>query len=138
MTQVQVSSSRPWLPSLMAAAVLTLAPISAGLGVAALISSSAKADTASAKALIDIAKLRGLVGEQGDGFLGFVQGTAPAPDLQTAVNEINAGRAAVFRETAAKTGVSPDAAGQAVATQLINKLPVGQFYRPMGGVWTRK
>jgi len=138
MTQVQTSSSRPWLPSLFAATILTLAPVSAGLAVSVMASSSAKADTAPAKALIDIAKLRGLVGEQGDGFLGLVQGLGTDPDLQAAIDEINAGRAAVFRETAAKTGVSPDAAGQAVATQLINKLPAGQFYRPMGGVWTRK
>lgn len=138
MTQVQVSSSRPWLPSLLAATILTLVPVSAGLAVSVMATSSAKADTASAKALIDSAKLRGLVGEQGDGFLGFVQGTAPTPDLQAAVDEINAGRAAVYRETAAKTGVAPDAAGQAVATQLINKMPTGQYYRPLGGVWTRK
>lgn len=138
MTQVQVSSSRPWLPSLLAATILTLAPVSAGLAVSVMATSSAKADTASAKALIDSAKLRGLVGEQGDGFLGLVQGSGADSDLQAAIDEINAGRAAVYRETAAKTGVAPDAAGQAVATQLINKMPIGQHYRPLGGVWTRK
>jgi uncharacterized protein YdbL (DUF1318 family) len=138
MTQVQVSVSRPWLSGVLAAVILTLAPVSAGLAVSAVTTSPAKADIASAKALIDSAKLRGLVGEQGDGFLGFVQDSAPTPDLQEAVDEINAGRAAVYRETAAKTGVAPDAAGQAVATQLINKMPTGQYYRPLGGVWTRK
>lgn len=138
MTQVKVSSTRPLLPSVLAVAILTLAPICAGLAVSVMATSPAKADAASAKALIDAAKLRGLVGEQGDGFLGFVQGSAPGPDLQAAVDEINAGRAAVYRETAAKTGVAPDAAGQAVATQLINKMPTGQYYRPLGGVWTRK
>ena len=138
MTQVQVSSSRLWLPSLLAATILTLAPVSAGLAVSVMATSSAKADTASAKVLVDSAKLRGLVGEQGDGFLGFVQGAAPDPDLQAAIDEINAGRAAVYRETAAKTGVAPDAAGQAVATRLINKMPIGQFYRPLDGDWTRK
>ena len=138
MTQVQVSSRRAWLPSVLAAAFFALAPICAGLAVSVLATRSAKADTASAKALIDSAKRRGLIGEQGDGFLGFVQDTAPQPDLPAAVNEINIGRAAVYRETADKTGVAPDAAGQAVATQLINKMPAGQFYRPIGGVWTRK
>ena len=138
MTQVQVSVSRPWLSGVLAAVILTLAPVSAGLAVSAVTTCPAKADIASAKALIDSAKLRGLVGEQGDGFLGFVQDSAPTPDLQEAVDEINAARAAVYRETAAKTGVAPDAAGQAVATQLINKMPTGQYYRPLGGVWTRK
>ena len=138
MTQVQVSVSRPWLSGVLAAVILTLAPVSAGLAVSAVTTSPAKADIASAKTLIDSAKLRGLVGEQGDGFLGFVQGSAPDPDLQAAIDEINAGRAAVYRETAAKTGVAPDAAGQAVATRLINKMPIGQFYRPLDGDWTRK
>ena len=76
MTQVQVSVSRPWLSGVLAAVILTLAPVSAGLAVSAVTTSPAKADIASAKALIDSAKLRGLVGEQGDGFLGFVQGSA--------------------------------------------------------------
>ncbi len=138
MTQVQVSSRRAWLPSVLVAAVFALAPICAGLAVSVLATRSAKADTASAKARVDSAKRRGLIGEQGDGFLGFVVDTASKPDLQAAVNEINIGRAAVYRETADKTGVAPDAAGQAVATQLINKMPAGQFYRPIGGVWTRK
>ena len=138
MTQVQVSVSRPLLSSLFAAAVLTLAPVSAGLAVSVMAIGPAKADAATAKALIDAAKLRGLVGELGDGFLGFVQQVSPDPDLQAALDEINAGRAAVYRETAAKTGVAPDAAGQAVAAQLIGKVPAGQFYRPLGGAWTRK
>jgi uncharacterized protein YdbL (DUF1318 family) len=138
MTQVQVSSRGAWLPSVLAAAVFALAPICAGLAVSVLATRSAKADIASAKALVDSAKRRGLIGEQGDGFLGFVQGPDSKPDLQAAVDEINTGRAAVYRETAAKTGVSSDSAGQAVATQLINKMPTGQYYRPVGGAWTRK
>ena len=51
---------------------------------------------------------------------------------------INAGRRGVYTQTASKSGVSPDAAGQATGAQLIAKVPGGQFFKPMGGAWTKK
>lgn len=89
-----------------------------------------------AKVAVDAGKVQGVVGEQADGFLGVVSGGDAA--LRAAVAEINAGRAAAYRETAAKTGVTVEAAGQATAVQLIARVPAGQFYKPAGGGWTRK
>ena len=89
-----------------------------------------------AKQMVDAAKAQGIVGEQADGFLGVVSGSDAA--LRAAVAEINAGRAAVYRETAAKTGVTAEAAGQATAVQLISRLPAGVYYKPAGGSWTKK
>jgi uncharacterized protein YdbL (DUF1318 family) len=97
----------------------------------------ALADPAQSKALVDAAKARGEVGEQADGYLGFVTGQA-APDLRAAVAEINAGRADAYRDAAAKTGVTPEAAGQATARQLLARLPGGQFFKPLDGGWTKK
>jgi uncharacterized protein len=97
----------------------------------------ATAQSAAAKAAIDAAKAAGLVGEQGDGFLGFVRPPTD-PALAQAVAEINAGRAQVYRETAMRTNVTVDAAGQATAQQLFARLPPGQFFRPINGEWTRK
>lgn len=96
------------------------------------------AQTASAKATVDAAKAAGVVGEQADGFLGFV--TAPAdPAIRTAVAEINAGRAQLYREAAAKNGVSVEAAGAAAFTQVVHsRLKAGEYYKPNGGGWTRK
>jgi uncharacterized protein YdbL (DUF1318 family) len=94
------------------------------------------AQSAAAKAAVDAAKVQGVVGEQGDGFLGVVSGGDAA--LRAAVAEINAGRAAVYRETAAKTGVTPEAAGQATAVQLFARLQPGQYYKPLDGAWTKK
>jgi uncharacterized protein len=54
------------------------------------------------------------------------------------VNEINAGRRQVYTQTASKSGVTPDAAGQATGAQLIAKTPPGQFIKPIGGAWTKK
>ncbi len=95
------------------------------------------ADPVSAKAVVDAAKAKGLVGEQADGYLGLVTEAVDAA-TKAAVEGINAGRAAVYRDTAAKTGVSPEAAGEATAKLLIDRLPAGQFYKPLGGTWTKK
>lgn len=138
MTRLYPFKFQPRFSPLFMAAALTFGSVAGGLVAATVSGASAQASTASSKALVDAAKAAGQVGEQGDGFIGLVQTGPVSPDLQAAVDEINTGRAAVYRETAAKTGVTPDAAGQAVATQLINKMPQGQFYRPLGGAWTRK
>jgi uncharacterized protein YdbL (DUF1318 family) len=92
---------------------------------------------ANAKATVDAAKAAGTVGEQGDGLLGFVNGSADAATT-AAVNEINMGRRKLYASTAAKAGVTPEAAGEAAAQALIPKIPVGQYYKPLGGSWTKK
>ena len=97
----------------------------------------AMAQSAAAKAAVDAAKAQGAVGEQGDGFLGLVTGSAD-PAVKVAVAEINAGRAQVYKDIAAKTGVTESAAGEATALQLFAGLPTGYYYRPLGGAWTRK
>src|SRR5262245_56276792 len=95
------------------------------------------ADLASDKAAVDAAKAAGKVGEQGDGYLGFVSGTGDA-SLTAAVNAITAGRADVYSQTAAKSGTSRDAAGQATGAQLIARTPPGQYIKPLDGSWTKK
>ena len=95
------------------------------------------ADLASDKAAVDAAKVAGTVGEQGDGYLGYVKGSADAATT-AAVTSINAARADVYAQTAAKSGVGRDAAGQATGAQLIAKVPAGEFYKPIGGAWTKK
>ena len=73
----------------------------------------------------------------GDGYLGFVS-TGGDASLKAAVTAINTGRAAVYADTAAKTGVTAEAAGQATARQLYDRIPAGQWYKPLGGSWTVK
>jgi len=100
--------------------------------------SAAQADVAQSKALVDAAKAAGTVGEQADGFLGYVKPTGDAA-LKAAVDEINAGRAQLYREAAARNNVTPAAAGgSAFQTVITSKLRPGDYYRPEGGAWTRK
>jgi uncharacterized protein len=115
------------------------AKIKTGMALALLLALSgpAFADAAGDKAAVDAAKVAGVVGEQADGYLGFVRGSADGP-VTAAVTTINAGRADVYAQTAAKSGVTRDAAGQATGTLLIDKLPAGQFFKPLNGGWTKK
>ena len=93
---------------------------------------------AQAKAAVDSAKAAGIVGEQADGFLGFVAGGGD-PALRSAVAEINAGRAEVYRQAAAKNNVTPAAAGaSAFQSVVMGKIKPGEFYKPAGGGWVRK
>jgi uncharacterized protein YdbL (DUF1318 family) len=99
---------------------------------------AALAQSADAKAAVDAAKAAGVVGEQSDGFLGFVTAAAD-PALKGAVAEINAGRAGVYREAAARTGATPEAAGaSAFVTTIQPRLKPGQYYKPNGGGWVKK
>jgi uncharacterized protein YdbL (DUF1318 family) len=112
--------------------------VSAAVLAALALPAAALSQTTEAKATVDAAKAAGIVGEQADGFLGFVT-ASPDPALKTAVAEINAGRAAVYREAAAKTGATPDAAGaSAFVNAVAPRLKPGQFYRPNGGGWIKK
>ena len=104
----------------------------------ALLATAAAAQSANSKSVVDAAKAAGVVGEQADGFLGFVR-ESNDPALKAAVDEINAGRAQLYRAAAAKNGVSPEAAGAAAYTQVVQSLlKPGEYFRPAGGAWTRK
>ncbi len=116
-----------------------LAKIKSALALALLLVfvQPAFADLASDKAAVDAAKVAGTVGEQADGYLGYVKGSADGATT-AAVTAINAARADVYSQTAAKSGVTRDAAGQATGTLLIGKLQAGGYYKPLGGIWTKK
>ena len=112
---------------------MTVLALTAALGAVTL---PAFAQSAAAKATVDAGKASGTVGEQADGFLAVVSGGDAG--LRAAVAEINTGRAAVYKDIAAKTGVTPEAAGQATAKQLYARLAPGQYWKPLDGGWTKK
>ncbi|MBC6982921.1 YdbL family protein [Caulobacter sp. 17J80-11] len=98
---------------------------------------AATAQVPNAKALVDAAKAQGVVGEQSDGYLGFVSDGGD-PALKAAVAQINAGRGQVYRDAAAKTGVSAEAAGASSFAQRFPSMPAGQYYRAADGSWKQK
>lgn len=111
--------------------------ISAAAGVALAVAAGA-AHAQEAKAAVDAAKAAGVVGEQPDGFLGFVK---PSDDggVRAAVAEINAGRAKLYREAAARNGVTPEAAGAAAYKQVVEgRLKPGEYFKRPDGSWAKK
>jgi len=116
---------------------LLLVVIVAVAGTATGLSRVEAADLAASKAVVDEAKAQGILGEQADGYLGMVTGAA-APDIISAMQAINAGRSQAYAQTSQKTGVTPQAAGEATATQLFEKVPAGQYVKPAAGGWVKK
>ncbi|MFY8210524.1 MAG: YdbL family protein [Caulobacter sp.] len=114
----------------------TMTVLALGLAMTAAGAGLAMAQSAAAKATVDAAKTAGTVGEQADGYLGIVSGGDAA--LRAAVTEINTGRAAAYKDIAAKTGATPEAAGQATAKQLYARLAPGQYWKPLDGGWIKK
>jgi uncharacterized protein YdbL (DUF1318 family) len=112
------------------------------LGAAVLLAATplqaAIAQSAQAKAAVDAAKAAGVVGEQADGYLGFVNASADA-GVKAAVGEINAGRAQLYREAAARNGVTPEAAGAAAFETVVKaRLKPGEYFRTPAGAWAQK
>jgi len=106
--------------------------------LAALALAPAAAIALDAKSAVDAAKTAGVVGEQSDGFLGFVKPSADTA-LKAAVQEINEGRAALYRQAAAKNGVTVEAAGASAYSTVVQlRLKPGEFYKPANGAWIRK
>ncbi|BBF79615.1 YdbL family protein [Asticcacaulis excentricus] len=119
--------------SILSAVVVSSAVLTAGIALNA----PAYAQSA-AKATVDAAKAAGTVGEQSDGYLGLVKDSADAA-TKAAVDEINAGRARVYAEAAAKNGVSPAAAGASAYNNVIfPKVKAGEYYKDDSGNWKRK
>lgn len=104
----------------------------------ALAMTPAAAQAMDSKAAVDAAKSAGVVGEQADGFLGFVKPSSD-PAVKAAVEDINTGRAALYREAAAKNGVTPAAAGASAYTTVVQgRIKGGEFFKPAGGGWMQK
>lgn len=110
----------------------------ASAAAALMLATSVSAQSAVDKAAVDAAKAQGVVGEQTDGFLGFVKGGGDA-NVRAAVAAINAGRAQIYREAAQRNGVSPEAAGVAAFQEVIRaRINPGEYYRDASGAWVRK
>lgn len=107
----------------------------AALGVAA---GAALAQTPAQKAMVDAAKVRGVVGEQADGFLGF-RLAAQDPDLNVAVQTINSARGRLYAESAAAAGTTAEVAGARMfEAQLLPRMTTGQWYRTADGQWMQR
>jgi uncharacterized protein YdbL (DUF1318 family) len=117
------------------AAAVVVVMLGAGMGMTA---GPAVAQTSEQKALIDTAKTQGTVGEQADGYLGFRTATSDQA-LHAAVEAVNTGRRQVYAQSAAQAGTTADVAGARMfESQLLPRIPVGQWYRNAQGQWVQR
>ncbi|MEQ1618175.1 MAG: DUF1318 domain-containing protein [Terricaulis sp.] len=84
------------------------------------------------------ARAAGLVGEQTDGYLGFVSGAQISADLRGRVEQNNMRRRAAYTERAAAANASVAEIAAAVACEVFQdpqRLRVGERYRDDAGQW---
>jgi uncharacterized protein YdbL (DUF1318 family) len=83
-------------------------------------------------AVIASARAGGLIGEQADGYLGFVK--PPSADVKAAVDAVNIKRRAIYTDIAAKQNATvQEVAAARACEQLASRVAPGQAYRTGGG-----
>lgn len=91
-------------------------------------------------AALNQARSQGLIGEQADGYLGFVPGASISADLRGRVEQNNIQRRALYTRRAAERGVSVNEMAAAVACQVFERpqIAVGERYRNEAGQWRQR
>jgi len=95
----------------------------------------ASAPAHAASAIVEQAKNTCVVGEQADGYLGFVPGKDASEALRRDVREINQERKLVYADLAQREGVSTDVTASLTAEKLIGQARSGQCIRNQNGQW---
>ena len=89
--------------------------------------------------LISQARANGLIGEQADGFLGFVPGASISADLRGRVEQNNMQRRQLYTRRANERSVSVNEMAAAVACEVFSsRIAVGEKYRNQGGQWRQR
>jgi uncharacterized protein YdbL (DUF1318 family) len=79
------------------------------------------------------ARANGQVGEQINGYLGFV--TTPPPDLRKVIEDINIKRRAVYADKAKTASATIEEYALTSGCQLISRTVPGEKYQAPGGAW---
>jgi uncharacterized protein YdbL (DUF1318 family) len=113
------------------------AKIILGLGLAlTAVVGGATIAAAQETAVVASARSAGLIGEQSDGYLGFVK--SPSADLKAAVDAINIKRRAIYTDIAAKQGATvQEVAAARGCDQLAKRVAPGEWYS-IGGAWAQR
>ena len=90
-------------------------------------------------AIINQARASGLIGEQADGFLGFVPGAQISADLRGRVDQNNMQRRQLYTRRANERSVSVNEMAAAVACEVFqSRIAVGERYRNQSGQWRQR
>ena len=89
--------------------------------------------------VVSQARASGLVGEQADGFLGFVPNAQISADLRGRVEQINIRRRALYTTRATERDVTVNEMAAAVACEIFaDRIAVGERYRDQNGQWRQR
>lgn len=80
-------------------------------------------------------KIKGIIGENNNGFLEF---RCPNKNKESIINAENADRLAVYRVIAEKHNVSPEIVGRQRALQIVQKAAAGEWLQDTDGNWYQK
>lgn len=83
------------------------------------------------------AKAQGLVGEQPNGYLGQVQGSASA-EVTAMMNSINAMRKQEYQAIARRNGTELSVVEALAGKKAIEQTPAGQYVKLPSGRWLKK
>lgn len=112
---------------------------SAALVAAALAVATTSAMAQAGDAALAQGRANGLIGEQADGYLGFVPGANISADLRGRVEQNNIQRRALYTRRAAERSVSVNEMAAAVACEVFERrIAVGERYRNEGGQWRQR
>lgn len=89
-------------------------------------------------AIVERAKDTCVVGEQADGYLGFVPGKDASTELEREVRRINQQRKSVYADLARKNNVSVEVTAALTAEKLISNAQPGECVRGTDGEWVKK
>ena len=90
-----------------------------------------------ASATVEAAKADCVIGEQNDGYLGFVPGARADANLVREVRSINQRRKAAYANLAERNGVTIDEAAKLTAEKLINGAASGECVQDASGAWIK-
>lgn len=125
----------------MKTALVSLAGAAALLGGAYTLTSlsfgeTVTAQTSSAKALVDAAIAKGIVGETASGYLALVSGSA-SPETVNAMNEINIGRKSVYTRLARQQNVQIEIVATLTGEKQLAGAAPGSMVMTKAGKWIR-
>lgn len=102
-----------------------------------LILASFGASTTAEAASLDELRKEGVIAERFDGYVE-VRVSNPPADAERIVERVNAERRQVYQKRAEQQGVSPSAVAKVYAPKILQKAPVGTYFKKSDGRYVRK
>jgi uncharacterized protein YdbL (DUF1318 family) len=112
----------------------------AGIAAIGLTLTATVAMAQASDSVLSQARADGLIGEQADGYLGFVPGAAISADLRGRVDQNNIQRRQLYTRRATERSVAVNEMAAAVACEVFQRprIAMGERYRNEAGQWRQR